>query len=266
MNIPILVISTQSSGTAPWTPNAIRTSQIDATNPTYPRIFRMDNQFVTLSRLGTVVGISLESLAEAFVQIAPTLTWPPWIQTQPTNKFPSPTGPCSFSVVVNSELTVTYQWQVSANQGSSWSNVSNGGVYSGATTATLTIASASGLNGYFYRCNMTNASGSTTTNVVGISIDPWITTQPHDQSVSVGANVTFSVVATGQTALNYQWEISTDGGTTWSNLSNAGVYSGVTTANLSISSSAGLNTYKYRVLVSDNNSSITSSAATLTVT
>lgn len=45
----------------------------------------------------------------------------------------------------------SYQWQV--NSGSGFSNIANGGVYSGATTPTLQITGApSSLYGYQYRC------------------------------------------------------------------------------------------------------------------
>lgn len=35
--------------------------------------------------------------------------------------------------------------------------------------------------------------------------DPWITTQPQDTTVAAGATANFTVTATGQTALSYQW-------------------------------------------------------------
>lgn len=54
---------------------------------------------------------------------------------------------------------LSYQWQVSTNGGGSYSNITNGGVYSGATSATLTItAPPVSMNGYLYRCNITGAA------------------------------------------------------------------------------------------------------------
>jgi Immunoglobulin domain len=52
------------------------------------------------------------------------------------------------------------------------------------------------------------------TCLIGLSIpmagmaQPTITTQPKSQSVSLGANVTFLVKATGTAPLNYQWRFS----------------------------------------------------------
>src|SRR6185503_18084749 len=49
--------------------------------------------------------------------------------------------------------------QVSTNGGSTWSNVINGGVYSGATTATLSLTGVTAaMNDYRYRVLLTNAT------------------------------------------------------------------------------------------------------------
>ncbi|AWM13446.1 hypothetical protein DI487_05960 [Flavobacterium sediminis] len=49
---------------------------------------------------------------------------------------------------------LTYQWYVNVPGNTGWSAVSNGGVYSGATSTTLNISSTSGLNGYQYYCQI----------------------------------------------------------------------------------------------------------------
>lgn len=96
-----------------------------------------------------------------------------------------------------------------------------------------------------------------------------IVTQPSSASVTAPAGSSFSAsaVTTDSGTLTYRWQVSTDGGTTYSNLSNGGVYSGVTTTTLSISNSTGLDSYRYRIVVSSTGGapSATSSAATLTV-
>lgn len=96
-----------------------------------------------------------------------------------------------------------------------------------------------------------------------------IGTQPSGASVTAPAAASFTVVATTNDGgtLSYQWRISTDGGTTYANVSNGGVYSGATTASLAISNSTGLDGRKYQVVVSSTGGApnVTSSAATLTV-
>jgi hypothetical protein len=107
------------------------------------------------------------------------------------------------------------------------------------------------------------ASGSVTVNSA-----PSITGQPGNQMVTAGAGTaTFTVTATGG-GLTYQWQESTNGGSTWSNVSNGGVYSGAISASLVITNPAiGMNGYKYRCAVSGCSPSATSDGnATLTVT
>lgn len=49
---------------------------------------------------------------------------------------------------------LAYQWYVNIPGNAGWTAVSNGGVYSGATSATLNISSTSGLNNYQYYCQI----------------------------------------------------------------------------------------------------------------
>ena len=105
-----------------------------------------------------------------------------------------------------------------------------------------------------------------------IAADRGITigTQPANASVTAPAAATFAVVATlrgasGGTA-TFQWQLSSDAGSTFGNISNAGVYSDATTATLAISDSTGLDANQYRCVVSATGAAdVTSSAATLTV-
>ena len=55
-----------------------------------------------------------------------------------------------------------YQWQRQTATGTSWSNISNGGVYSGATTATLTLTAAAKAtyDGYKFRVKISSAGGT----------------------------------------------------------------------------------------------------------
>lgn len=97
-------------------------------------------------------------------------------------------------------------------------------------------------------------------------VPPSITTQPADKIVTQGTSTSFSVGACG-TSLAYQWQLSTNGGTAWSNLSNVAPYSGATSATLSISSTpVTLSGNRYRCIVSGLcPSTVTSGSALLTV-
>lgn len=82
---------------------------------------------------------------------------------------------------------------------------------------------------------------------------PFITTQPIDRNICApGSGTTFEVIATN-TGGTYRWQVSTDGGNTWSNVINGGVYSGATTNILTISVAVTLdyNGYQYRLLLNN---------------
>jgi hypothetical protein len=68
---------------------------------------------------------------------------------------------------------------------------------------------------------------------------PAITTQPSSQNIVPGGTARFTIIANGAPNPTYQWEESTDGGGSWTNLGDHGHYSGTTSSTLSISG-AGL--------------------------
>lgn len=95
-----------------------------------------------------------------------------------------------------------------------------------------------------------------------------ITSQPANATSASGSAAIFVVVAaitgTGGT-LTFQWQ--EDSGSGFANITNGGVYSGATTATLTISDNTGLSGYQYRVVVSATGAdSVTSNVATLTET
>ena len=192
------------------------------------------------------------------------------ITTQPTS-----TGVCtgnnvSFSIVTAGSAPLTYQWQVSIDGGTTWSNVSNDGVYSNAITATLTITGATALmNNYRYRVIVTGncAPLTVTSSAATLTVNPAtvIISQPANSVVCASASTSFSVLVTGS-SLTYQWQESTNGGAAWNNIINGGIYSGVTTATLTLSGvTANLNNNQYRVIISSSCTALNSNAVTLTV-
>lgn len=96
-----------------------------------------NNANLTLNDVKSTAGIRVNP------PVAPTITSQPSPQT--VNEGQSAT----FSVTATG-TGLTYQWQV--NTGYGFINISNGGVYSGAATTTLTITGVTaGMNGYQYR-------------------------------------------------------------------------------------------------------------------
>jgi hypothetical protein len=96
---------------------------------------------------------------------------------------------------------------------------------------------------------------------------PLFTTQPAGQAISGGGSESFSAVAYGDPAPGYQWQVSSNGGSTWNNLSNTGPYSGSTSVTLTITGATpAMNGYQYRCLASNAvQSNVASDAAALTV-
>jgi gliding motility-associated-like protein len=84
-----------------------------------------------------------------------------------------------------------------------------------------------------------------------------ITTNPISVVACELQNATFTVVPDATTPINgFQWQVSTNSGTTWTNLTNTVPYSGVLTANLLITNApTTLNNYRYRVYLSRNGNS-----------
>ena len=100
----------------------------------------------------------------------------------------------------------------------------------------------------------------TTTGNGTLKIAPTITTQPQDVEVKENETATFNVKVTGTEPLSYQWQQSTDKGSSWTNIDSAtsGTYTiGKTTMDMSGT--------QYRCVVSNSAGSIISDAVSLTV-
>lgn len=92
-----------------------------------------------------------------------------------------------------------------------------------------------------------------------------INTQPQDITTCELQNATFTVDT--NPVNSYQWQLSTDGGTTFTNLANNTTYSGVNTITLLITGvTPSMNNYEYRVILNKNGNScgLTSASGTLT--
>ena len=102
----------------------------------------------------------------------------------------------TFRVGATGTPPLTYQWQ-------------RDGVYiSGATSATYTLAStAVADSGAQFDVVVSNPGGNVISTAVTLTVlaPPTVTTQPVDVTVTAPASATFSVVATGDAPLSYQW-------------------------------------------------------------
>lgn len=181
----------------------------------------------------------------------------PVITAQPADVSVVAGSAASFNVTATGDAP-SYQWQTSADGGTSWSDIA------GATTTSYTLATTTlGDSGRWFRVLVTAAGATVASSPAQLTVTtavqaPAITVQPANQTVTEPAAATFSVTATG-TSLQYQWQLSANG-TAWSDISGATAAS-YSTASTTVSVSGT----QFRVQVSNTAGSVTSNAAVLTV-
>ncbi|MEP7265239.1 MAG: T9SS type A sorting domain-containing protein [Bacteroidota bacterium] len=97
----------------------------------------------------------------------------PLITVQPTNKNVCAATTTTFSITATN--TTSYQWQ--ENTGSGFTNITNGGIYSNATTATLTLTGVTtAMSGYTYQCIATGSvSPAATSNTASLTVNANVT-------------------------------------------------------------------------------------------
>jgi alpha-tubulin suppressor-like RCC1 family protein len=173
------------------------------------------------------------------------------------------------AVAVPNNITILYQWQRSTDGGSSWSNIG------GAVSSSYTINNPQlSNNGDQYRVLVSgsapvgfNNPTPITSEVSVLSVTQsqiFITTQPANVTTA-GTTASFTVEAQidpDYCSLSYQWQRSTDAGSTFNNIA------GATSSSLSLTDLTTVNSgYVYRVLVSGTGGAenVTSSTAVLVV-
>ncbi|MCX6254827.1 MAG: gliding motility-associated C-terminal domain-containing protein [Bacteroidia bacterium] len=144
----------------------------------------------------------------------------PRINIQPLNIDRCEGSNAFFEVTARGRGTLTYQWQV--NIGSGFTNIFNGGVYSGATTNKLILTGAPySMNGYLYQCIITDAQGHTnTTYTVLLTVNkiPIATALPTSQNECPGIAFANIVLGTSNnvTGTTFAWSRTDPAGITTS--------------------------------------------------
>jgi hypothetical protein len=170
------------------------------------------------------------------------------ITTQPASQSVVVGQSATFSVAATGTGTLTYQWK------------KGGTAIAGATAASYTTpATTNSDNGAQFTVVVTDSNGSVTSNsatltVTASAVAPSITFQPTNQAVTAGQTATFSVTATGTSPLTYQWK------------KNGTAINGAISATYTTPATAASdNNAAFTATVTNSVSSVTSSAATLTV-
>jgi hypothetical protein len=168
----------------------------------------------------------------------------------------------TFSATASGTPAPTVQWQRLSYGASSWQRIAG----ARATTYSFTATAADG--GEKLRAVFTNTVGSATTSAATLTATsprpsgtaPQITAEPASESVLSGATAGFVAAASGTPTPTVQWQVSTSGGRSWSNIAGA---SSTSYAFIASTNEAG---FEYRAVFTNSAGSATTSAAMLTVT
>lgn len=184
----------------------------------------------------------------------------PAITAHPANQTVTAGQTATFTSAASGNPTPAVQWQRSTDNGSTWSNIA------GATSTSYTTASTTtAMNGHQYRAVFTNSAGSVTSNAATLTVNnpataPTVTTHPANQTVTAGQTAAFTAAASGSPTPTVQWELSTDNGSTWSNIAGA-----TGTSYTTASTTTTMNGHRYRAVFTNSAGSATSNSAILTV-
>lgn len=168
----------------------------------------------------------------------------PAIATAPASQTVNVGGNATFSVTANGTAPLFYQWR------------KDGAALSGATGTLLTLTNIQPAQAGDYSVSVSNTAGYITSAPATLTVlaPPTIATPPADQTIVAGTLLKLTVVATGTSALSYDWR--KDG-------SSIG---GATNAIYQIAEAQLTDTGVYSVVVTSSGGSVTSPGARVTVT
>ena len=186
------------------------------------------------------------------------------ITAQPANQTGNETGTSTFNITVSaSSGAPTYQWERSDDGGANYTPIA-GATNASYTTPPLIYAND---NDDRYRCvvSLVGSAGSQTSTFALLTVLRVITIsqQPQNTAVIEGNTATLSITAAiTSDVVSYQWQLSTDGGSSFSNINGANSTSYTTPTTVYPTSPS----HQYRsVLTNVAATTVTSSIATVTV-
>ena len=191
---------------------------------------------------GNSQGLAIDNLAFS----ANTTYLPPTIISQPQNQTVNSGNNPVFSVAASSPFPISYQWQMNATN------------LPGATNASLALNDVSASNQGTYDVIVSNPYGATVSHSATLTVNlvtgvPVINIQPQSQTNSVGATTTFTVLASGEPPLSYQWQF------------DSSAIPGATGTSLVLTNLAATNQGTYAVQVTNSFGTTPSQGAYLTV-
>lgn len=181
---------------------------------------------------------------------APSAPSTPSLVQQPQDQTRTAGQAATFTVAATANGILSYQWQ------------KDGVDLAGATSATYTTPALTGALAGAYACKVTNALGGTQVSILSsaahlvVNTPPAIVTQPaSNPAITQGGSVSFSVAATGNGTLSYQWQKNGSGIPASSNASAA-----TATLTLTNLTAADAGTYTCLITATLNGTTTTTSA------
>lgn len=231
------VVSAYPKATYQWKKNGVNltnTGNIQGANSTTLTVSNASSSDIgTYSVVATnVTGTTISD------EVTLTIDGSPAITSQPSSLTVVNSGTVvNLAVTVGGDPAPTIQWRKNG------ANLANGGIVSGATTATLTLTNVSSADSGKYSIVATNSRGSITSGDFELAV---LASNVSTQPATTGKDVALSAP---EASGNLQWQISSDFGATWTNLSNSGAYGGVTTNTLNIANvTSALNNSLFRLV------------------
>ncbi|MBC7412319.1 MAG: T9SS type A sorting domain-containing protein, partial [Bacteroidia bacterium] len=153
-------------------------------------------------------------------------------------------------LTVTANLTgLSYQWQISTDNGVTWTNVVASAKFTGVQSANLQLTNVLlSFDRYLFKCNVSSACNSVYTNVslLRVTSFPVITIQPIDVITSLNSGAIFSVDVVNPTNCIYQWQMQSTGTTSWINLVDNASIIGSTTNELYVDATMNYSNKKFR--------------------
>jgi hypothetical protein len=190
----------------------------------------------------------------------------PIVALQPNDQISAPGDFVSFTSTAVGDPDPGVVWQDSRDGGSTWANIVGNGTSTSDTLSGQVYGTFE--NGWEVRAVFTNGGGSATSNSATLTViapsAPTVTLQPTDQASHAGDIVSFTATASGDPDPTVVWQVSTDGGTSWSDIEG----NGTSTSDELSGRVFGTfeNDWEVRAAFTNDAGSATSNPATLTVT
>lgn len=237
--------------------NAYITGQTSATN--FPVANNAATNTVVFPLIGTnsINGSVLSGTNDAFVAeiaLGPAPFGPQITNSTLTNLTVGVGITVNFSVSATGSPALTYQWLLNG------SNLVDGGNILGSISNVLTITGVQTNDAGNYEILVSNDWGFASSNAnLTVLQSPQIITPLTNQTVGIGATVSFALTATGTPTLQYYWQFN---GT---NLTNSSTVSGATTPTLTLDNVQTNRSGTYTVIVTNNYAPPATDSALLTV-